>query len=38
MTFRVERKEKAMNNVRLIRSLGLAAALASPVFAHAAEF
>ena len=38
MTFRVERKEKAMNNVRLIRSLGLAAALASPVFAHAVEF
>ena len=27
-----------MNNVRLIRSLGLAAALASPVFAHAVEF
>ena len=38
MTFRIERKEKAMNNVRLIRSLGLAAALASPVFAHAVEF
>ena len=29
---------KAMNNVRLVRILGLAAALASPVFAQAVEF
>ena len=32
MTFRIECKEIAMNNVRLIRILGLAAALGLPVF------